>query len=175
MILSIDLNSSPGHSGRVVLGVGPDFFDDAAADVLLLDHAIITKQLRNLFERLVGGLGHQEEGKDTCSNTEQSEEQIGAPSKLNDHLRYADADDEISQPDHGSRSANALGAFGVRKDLGRQRPGKRAVTKGAPSQHVSMMSKRGYQLTKSRSRERRYLQNVSAIVVCNQEPRSTCR
>lgn len=150
IIFSVGPNSSPGHSDGVVLGVSPDFLDDAAADILLLDHAIVTKQLRNLLERLMGRLGHQEEGKDTCSDTEQSKEQIGAPSQLNDHLRYADTDNEIGQPDHGSRSTNALGTFGVREDFGRQRPGKRAVTKKAPSQHVGIMSRRAVIYLRSR-------------------------
>lgn len=83
-----------------VLGVIPNILLDTNANSLLLNDVVISKELRDLLKRLAGRFRHEEEREDGGKSTENSEEQVGSPANLDDHLGDDNTDDEVCKPNH---------------------------------------------------------------------------
>lgn len=94
-----------------VLGVRPNILLDTNTDSLLLNNVVISKELRDLLQRLARGFRHEEEREDGGKDAENSEEQVSSPADLNDHLRDDNANDEVCKPDHSSSSTDALSSL----------------------------------------------------------------
>jgi hypothetical protein len=69
---------------------------------------MISKELRNLLQRLIRRFRDKEERKDRSKRAEDSKEEISTPTDLDNHLGDHNADDEVGEPDHGSSGSNTL-------------------------------------------------------------------
>lgn len=102
--------------------MSPYLCSDPVLNFKLLIVALVTKNSRDLFQTLSRCFRDKEERENRRGKAEAAEEEIGAPAKLDLHLRNDNTDDEIGKPHHGGGGTNTFGTLGVGKHLGRESP-----------------------------------------------------
>lgn len=115
----LNFPSFPSHFGLLSCRCrGENFVGDAVHHLRFFVDGFITKHLTDLLQSLPTGFRNEEKREDAGSDTDTSEEEIGAPAKRDQHLWDYHSNDEIGDPDHGDRKADTFAPLGGAEALG---------------------------------------------------------